>query len=104
MQRNLPALDRSSKANVAKPDFRERHQISSDDDIDISGGCLEANLDIVGSHNKPPVARAAITLGYTSEIEANNEPLHRYFRGIDLPAHAPEKHLGIEIVRPDQSL
>src|SRR5262245_57012008 len=40
----------------------------------MSGGCLEANLDIVGSHNEPPVARAAITLGMPRKSRRMTNP------------------------------
>jgi len=37
-------------------------------------------------------------------MRPDDKALCRYFRRIELPAHAPKKHLGIEVVRPDQSL
>ena len=39
-----------------------------------------------------------------AEIEANDEALYRYCRWIDLPTHAPDKHLGIEVIWADQPL
>src|SRR5262245_6412147 len=104
MQGDLSALNRCGKANVAKPDLRKGHQIGCDDDIDISGGCFEANLNILWTHYEPPIARAAITLGNAAEVETNDETLRRYFPWIDLPSHAPHEHLRIEVIRTDQSL
>jgi hypothetical protein len=43
-------------------------------------------------------------MGMPTEIEADDEPMHRFSHWIDLPAHAQEKHLGIEVARPNQSL
>src|SRR5215468_9683427 len=38
------------------------------------------------------------------EIKADNETLRRYFCWVDLSTHAPDKCLGIEIIRPEQAL
>jgi hypothetical protein len=40
-----------SQANIAKPHFREGHEIGGDNDIRISGGGFEANLDFLSPSN-----------------------------------------------------
>ena len=43
-------------------------------------------------------------MGMPTEIETDAEPMRRFSHWIDLPAHAQEKHLRIEVARPDQIL
>src|SRR5258708_2961674 len=78
--------------------------MGGDDDVDVPVGSLEAYLDIVGPQHQPPVARAAIGFGHATEIEANDEALRGHLRRIDLPAHSPNQHFGIEVVGTDQPL
>ena len=89
---------------MAKPYLRADHKISGDYDIDASGGRFEADINIVGTEHQPPVAWAAIGFGNAAKIEADDETFSRYFCSIDLPAHAPDERLGVNIVRTDQAL
>src|SRR5258708_39901021 len=104
MQRNSSALERGFESGIAEPHPGEGLKMGGDDDVDVPVGSLEAYLDIVGPQHQPPVARAAIGFGHATEIEANDEALRGYLRRIDLPAHSPDQHFGIEVVGTDQPL
>jgi hypothetical protein len=104
MQGDLSALKRGYKSDVAEPHLGEGIKIRRDDHVDIPPGSLETNLDIFGPEHQPPIARAVTRFRYAAKIEANDKTLRRYLRGIDLPAHSPDQHSRIEVIRTDQPL
>ena len=99
MQGDLSALKRGYKSDIAEPRLCEGIKIRRDDHVDIPCGSFETNLDIFGPEHQPPIARAVTGFRYAAKIEANDKTLRRYLRGIDLPAHSPDEHSGIEVIR-----
>ena len=104
MQRDFFAFECVGQAGIAEPHLGEGGEIGGNDHIDLFGGRLEADLDVVGQQHQPPVARAVAGFGDAAEIEADDKALRRDFRWIDLPPHSPDQHSGIEIVGADQPL
>jgi hypothetical protein len=74
------------------------------DDVDVSLRRFETNLNFFGPEHQPPIPRAAARFRYAAKIEADDKTLRRYFRWIDLPAHTPDQHSRIKVIRTDQSL
>src|SRR5438045_6469292 len=104
MQRDLPALKRGHKSDIAEPHLGEGIKITGDQDIDFPRGSFEANLNIFGPQHQPPIARAVIRFGYAAKIESNDEALSGYLRRIDLAAHATNQQLRIEIIENNKPL
>jgi hypothetical protein len=68
------------------------------------GGRLEANLDVVGTQNEPPISRTAIGFRDSTEIETNDETLRRDFAWTDLAPYPPQEHFWVEVIRANQAL
>jgi hypothetical protein len=90
VQRYLSALNRVREATIAKPNPGESPEIGSDRDVDFSASRrLEANLDVIGTQQKPPIPWTAVALWDAAKIETNDETLRRYLGRTDLPSHPP---------------